>query len=126
MARASVVKLEIANLHEFIANLERMERQAERGMSAALRSEADHMMDRADVLVPVATGALRGSRFIGLVHRWSRGLEIRFGYSSPYGVYQHFGHYEHDDGRRLFLEQPVKYSRRGLVSRIKMVLARFL
>ena len=126
MARASVVKLEIVNLQEFIANLERMEAQAERGMSAALRSEADHMMDRADILVPVRTGKLKGSRFVGLVHRVARGMEIKFGYGSPYAIYQHFGHYEHDDGRRLFLEQAVKYSRRGLVDRIKTVLARYL
>ena len=126
MARTSVVKLEIVNLQEFLADLERMEQRAERGMSAALRSEADHMMDRADILVPVDTGRLRDSRFIGPVHRWAKGMEIKFGYGSPYAIYQHFGHYEHDDGRRLFLEQPVKYSQRGLGARIRAVLARYL
>ena len=126
MARASVVKLEITNLPEFLADLERIEVQAEKGMNAALRSEADHMLDRADILVPVLHGDLKASRFVGLITRWAKGTEIKFGYGSPYAIYQHFGNYEHDDGRRLFLEQPVKYARRGLVARIKTVLARYL
>lgn len=126
MARGTVVKLEIENLDEFIRNLAEKQRQAERGVTVALREEADQMLDRSEVFVPVRTGALRESRFVGLVGRWSRGLEIKFGYGSPYALYQHFGHYEHDDGRRLFLEDPVKYSRRGLADRLRATIARFL
>lgn len=128
MARATNVTFEIdsKSMAQFLADLERLGVQAEKGTSIALRQEAEQMMDRADILVPVKTGALKSSRFIGLVHRWSRGLEIKFGYSSPYALYQHFGHYEHDDGRRLFLESPVKYSRRGLADRMRLVIARYL
>lgn len=126
MARGQTVTLEIENLPAFIADLERMEERADRAMSVALVDEADQIMDRADILVPVDDGELKRSRFVGLVHRWLRGLEIKFGYGSPYALYQHYAYWEHDDGRRLFLEQPVRYSRRGLADRLKSTLVRYL
>jgi hypothetical protein len=126
MARGQNVTLEIENLQQFLNDLEALERNAERGASAAIRNEAAEILDRSQIIVPVLTGKLAGSGFVGLVNRWSRGVEVKFGYGSPYALYQHFGHYEHDDGRRLFLEQPVRYSRRGLVDRIKRTLLRYL
>lgn len=126
MARSTTIKWEIVNLEEFIADLERMEAQAERGMGIAIHEEARQQLDRSQILVPVDTGALKGSGFVGTVQRWARGLEVKFGYGSPYAIYQHYGNYEHDDGRKNFLADPVKYSRRGLVARIKATLGRYL
>lgn len=126
MARRGNIDFEIVNLEQFLADLERVEARATEGMSAALRQEADHMMDRADILVPVRTGKLKGSRFVGIVGRWSRGLEIKFGYATPYALYQHYGHYEHDDGQRLFLERPVKYAFKGSLQRMKLTLLKYL
>lgn len=126
MARATTIKWEIANLEEFIADLERVNSQAERGMTVALHDEAKQQLDRSQILVPVLTGALKDSGFVGTVQRWARGLEVKFGYGSPYAIYQHFANYEHDDGRKGFLADPVKYSRRGFVARIKATLGRYL
>ena len=123
---ASTIKLEIVNLPEFLANLEQMEYKAERGMTVALYQEAERTMRRATSEVPTLTGALAGSGFVGLVGRWAKGLEVKFGFGSPYALYQHFGNYEHDDGKQKFLEDPVRWSRRGLVSRMKAILVRAL
>lgn len=125
MARRGVT-LTIENLPEFLADLERVGSSAEKACSYALREEAQQMLDRSDILVPVDQGDLLGSGFVGLVNRWARGLEIKFGYGEPYAIYQHFGHYEHDDGQRLFLERGAKYSRKGLADRLRAALRRFL
>jgi hypothetical protein len=126
MARATTVKLEIENIEEFIRNLEAKQQDVERGAQVALRDEARQILDRSQILVPVDTGRLRDSGFVGIVGRWARGWEIKFGYGAPYALYQHFGNYEHDDGRKGYLEDPVKYSRKGLVDRLRSVIARYL
>jgi hypothetical protein len=120
------VTLEIENLHEFLRDLEVAESKAYRTVDAALRDHAKNVLDRSQILVPVDQSELRDSGFVGLVHRWARGFEIRFGYGAAHALYQHYGHYEHDDGRRLFLEQPLKYSRPQFLNRMKVMWARYL
>ena len=126
MGRATTIKLDFVNLDEFLADIARLSPKAEKGMEVALYKEAERTMARADPLVPTLTGALAGSGFVGMVTRWARGLEIKYGYGSPYALYQHYAHYEHDDGQRLFLEGPARWSRRGLSDRVKAILVRAL
>lgn len=125
MARATTIKFQIENLDEFIANLEAMERRANDGMEAALRDEAGRTMRRAEGEVPQLTGKLKGSGFVGIPSRWANGMEIRFGFGTPYALYQHYGNYKHDDGKQMFLADPVKWSRRGLSARVRAVLVRY-
>lgn len=125
MARATTIKFQIENMDEFIANLEQQTDKANRGMEAALRDEAQRTLLRAQGEVPVDTGRLRGSGFVGVPSRWSNGMEIKFGFGTPYALYQHYGNYEHDDGKSQFLADPVKWSRRGLSARVRAVLVRY-
>lgn len=127
MARAAVVKFEFVNKADFLRALERLGPQADAGMEVALRQEAGKIMGRSEGMVPQDTGALVASGFVGVPHRVARGVEVTFGYSSPYALYQHYGNYDHPNGgQKQFLSKPTKSARSGLVARVRAVLERYL
>lgn len=130
--RAAVVKFEIPPTEwaRFKTQLETLGSKAEEGMSISLREEATRIMARSEPEVPVLTGTLKASAHVGIPHRVPGGIEVTFGYggpTAPYAIYQHFGHYQHPHGGKAhFLDEPVKWARRGLTARVRAVLDRYL
>lgn len=128
--RAAVVKFEIdaADWARFNAKLLALGPKADQAMSVSVRQEAERIMERSKSQVPVDTGTLKGSAHVGIPHRVTNGVEVEFGYGGPaarYALYQHFGSYRHTHGKAHFLDEPVKWARRGLTARVRAVLERY-
>lgn len=116
------LSVEVSGVEALLANLGMFGQAAERAAKAALYQEAETVMTASKELVPVDTGALRGSGHVQQpVERGSR-IEVSLGYGGPAAPYALVVHEDmkarHPTGEAKYLERPLLDAERGMLGRI--------
>ena len=121
---------EIEGIPQLRAALERAKDRAAPAMAAALLIEAEGAMRESRELVPVDTGALRGSGIVLAPEVTMTGVSVDFGYggtAADYAVIQHERtDLRHTVGQAKFLEQPVLQRASGMGRRMATTVKKFL
>ena len=121
---------EIEGIPQLRAALERAKDRAPQAMAAALLIEAEGAMRESRELVPVDTGALRGSGVVLPPEITMTGVSVELGYggtAADYAVIQHERtDLSHTVGQAKFLEQPVLQRASGMGRRMATTVKKFL
>jgi len=88
---------------------DKVERAVKEAEEEAPMAGAEFLLDKANESVPRESGELADSGYVEFVDD-----EAVVGYSSEYAVRQHEGDYQHDDGRRKWLELTAREEARGI------------
>lgn len=88
-------------------------------MGLAALDEAAAIIEEAQRRVPVDTGALRHSAFIGKVKRTGDDAQVDFGFLAPYAKIQHDNEsYNHKIGEAKYLEKAIRS--KGVLFKVKL------
>lgn len=113
----------ITGMEQMKARLLARAHDLQRQIPAALTAEAELIMSRSKVLVPVDTGVLRGSGFVDTPTRAGNTHRIELGYGGAADAYALIVHERLDTAHAAptqakYLEQPLQEAAPGLMDRL--------
>lgn len=108
----AVYRFELEGADELEATLKRAGEQAGHAVGQAIYEEATLIFNQSQILVPVDTGALRGSGGVSAPQNTSDGVAVDIFYGGPvvpYALYVHEiqGNYHEPPTQAKYLEQPL-------------------
>lgn len=108
----AVYRFELEGADELEATLKRAGEQAGHAVGQAIYEEATLIFNQSQILVPVDTGALRGSGGVSAPQNTSDGVAVDIFYggpAAPYALYVHEiqGNYHEPPTQAKYLEQPL-------------------
>lgn len=90
--------------------LKAIENRAKAALLVGVKESAEDLKDKAQSKTPTLTGALEGGEEVEGPHLLGDRVEAKVktsGSADEYAVYEHEGHYAHDDGQRKFIQEPL-------------------
>lgn len=107
--RRAGLQIDRASLRRVIANIERRAQQMKRDAAGFIGERAHETLRDSQKEVPVSTGELVESGFVGPVETRPGTIEATIGYTAPHALAVHEDlTARHDDGKAKFLEDPVR------------------
>lgn len=110
MAKSMVIGVQVIGVDKLMAKLNKMGKDANKAMAAAIYQQGEKIMSMSKVLVPVKTGVLRSSGHVQKPKVTKTGSTVNLGYGGSgiaYAVVQHeVMWYKHTHGEAKYLERP--------------------